>query len=316
MKISVITACLNRREFIGAAIESVLAQNYPDFEHWIIDGGSSDGTQEVLRRYPHLNVLSEPDSGVYDAWNKGIDRANGDVIAILNSDDVYAAGAFHKCARLFATFPSTPVASGGCQIFRLSSRGNPVEMHRYQDPERYRLSLRNATVGLPIINSRFFRRSLFDRLGRFDLAYAVASDRDFLVRASLSGVKDVSTPEIFYRYRWHAGSLTMNAGNRSLLRGLDDGLQLVEKIRASRSLRLEDDKALREWRRQIQATMVMVHTVMRDRETALSLAKQSFLADPHWLFTFLRCGAFAIGRKVRTNLRMWIQAASPQKITR
>ena len=67
MKFSIITACLNRREFIGAAIESVLAQNYPEFEHWIIDGGSSDGTLEVLNRYPHLKVLSEPDRGVYDA---------------------------------------------------------------------------------------------------------------------------------------------------------------------------------------------------------------------------------------------------------
>ena len=112
MKISVITACLNRKEFIGAAIESVLAQNYPHFEHWIIDGGSSDGTHEVLKRYPHLNVLSEPDRGVYDAWNKGIDRADGDVIAILNSDDMYAAGAFHKCAGLFAASPFAPVGSG------------------------------------------------------------------------------------------------------------------------------------------------------------------------------------------------------------
>ena len=73
-------------------------------------------------------------------------------------------------------------------------------MHRYEDPKRYRLSLRNATVGLPIINSRFFRRSLFDQLGRFDIAYTVASDRDFLIRASLAGIKDVSPPEIYYRY--------------------------------------------------------------------------------------------------------------------
>jgi glycosyltransferase involved in cell wall biosynthesis len=303
MKISVITACLNRKEFIAAAIESVLAQNYPDFEHWIIDGGSSDGTHEVLKRYPHLKVLSEPDSGVYDAWNKGIDRVNGDVVSILNSDDVYAAGAFHKCAGMLASSPSVPVASGGCQIFRMSTRGNPVEMHRYEDPERYRLFLRNVTVGLPIINSRFFRRSLFDRLGRFDLAYAVASDREFLIRAALRGVLDVSTPEIFYRYRWHAGSLTMNAGNRSLLRGLQDGLQMIEKIRATHSLRPADDQTLREWRRELQATMVLLHTVMRDRGRALSLAKQSFLADPRWLFTFLRSGAFAIGRRMRTHLR-------------
>jgi glycosyltransferase involved in cell wall biosynthesis len=307
MKFSIITACLNRREFIGAAIESVLAQNYPEFEHWIIDGGSSDGTLEVLNRYPHLKVLSEPDRGVYDAWNKGIDRASGDVVSILNSDDVYADGALQSCARILAAAPSVPVLSGGCQIFRMSSRGTAVEMHRYQNPNRYRLSLQNATVGLPIINSRFFRRSLFDKVGRFDLAYAVASDREFLVRAALSGIRDVSTPEIFYRYCWHAGSMTMNAGNRSLLKGLDEGLQMIQKIQKSRSLRLDDEKTLQKWRRELQATTVLVHAVLKDRETALSLAKQSLLADPCWLLTFLRCGALAVGRRVRTQLRMWAQ---------
>jgi glycosyltransferase involved in cell wall biosynthesis len=305
MKISIITACLNRREFIGTAIESVLAQNYPEFEHWIIDGGSSDGTLEILQRYPHLHVLSEPDRGVYDAWNKGIDRASGDVVSILNSDDVYTAGALHSCARILAGSPSVPVLSGGCQIFRMGQRGTAIEMHRYQDPRRYRLSLRNATIGLPIINSRFFRRSLFDKVGRFDLAYPVASDRDFLIRAALSGIQDVSTPEIVYRYCWHPGSLTMNAGNRSMLRGLDDGLQMIQKIRASRSLCPADDKTLENWRRELQATMVLVHTVLSDRSTAWSLAKQLLLADPGWLFTFLRCGAFAVGRRVRTRLRMW-----------
>jgi glycosyltransferase involved in cell wall biosynthesis len=307
VKISIITACLNRKEFIEAAIESVLAQNYPEFEHWIIDGGSSDGTLEVLNRYPHLHVLSEPDRGVYDAWNKGIDRASGDVVSILNSDDVYANGALHSCARILAASPSVSVVSGGCEIFRMSRLGTAVDMHRYQDPKRYRLSLRNATVGLPIINSRFFRRSLFDEIGRFDPAYAVASDREFLIRAALSGIRDVSTPEIFYRYCWHAGSLTMNAGNRSLLTALDDGLQIIANIRASHSLRPADDKTLQNWRRELEATMVLVHTVLKDRETALSLAKQSLLADPLWLLTFLRCGALAVGRRVRTQLRMWAQ---------
>jgi len=314
MKFSIITACLNRREFIGAAIESVLAQDYPEYEHWIIDGGSSDGTLEVLKRYPHLNVLSEPDRGVYDAWNKGIDRARGDVVSILNSDDVYASGALHSCARILATSPSVPVVSGGCQIFRMSRLGTAVEMHRYQDPKRYQLSLRNATVGLPIINSRFFRRSLFDEIGRFDLTYAVASDREFLIRAALKGIQDVSTPEIFYRYCWHGGSLTMNAGNRSLLKGIDEGLKMIQKIRASRSLQADDDKTLQKWRRELQATMVLVHTVMKERETALTLAKQALLADPRWLFTFLRCGAFAVGRRVRTQLRMWAQDSIPQKL--
>jgi glycosyltransferase involved in cell wall biosynthesis len=307
MKISIITASLNRKEFIGAAIESVLAQNYSDFEHWIIDGGSSDGTLELLQQYPHLKVHSEPDHGVYDAWNKGIGRATGDLITILNTDDNYAPGAFHSCAKLVAASPSVAVVSGGCQIYRMGRRGEEIEMHRYQDPRRYRLSLRNATVGLPNINSRFFRRSLFDKLGRFDLAYTVASDREFLIRASLAGVKDVCTSTIFYRYLWHAGSLTMNAGTRSMLRGLEDGLEMIRKTRASGCLEAAEDKTLREWGGELRATMVLLHAMMRDADHTLALAGESLRADPRWLFTLLRCGGLAVGRRVRTSMRTWVE---------
>jgi glycosyltransferase involved in cell wall biosynthesis len=307
MKISIITASLNRKEFIGAAIESVLAQNYPNFEHWIIDGGSSDGTLELLQRYPHLKLECGPDRGVYDAWNKGIERATGDLITILNSDDVYAPEAFHSCAQIAAASPAVPVISGGCQIYRTGPRCAEIEMHRYQDPRQYRLSLRNATLGLPIINSRFFRRSLFEQLGGFDLAYAVASDREFLMRASMAGVKDVCTSKIFYRYLWHAGSLTMNAGNSSMLTGLKDGLEMIRKTRASGLIGPADDETLREWQRELRATIVLLHAVTREADQALAVARESWRGDPLWLFTFLRCGALAVGRRCRTSLRTWVE---------
>jgi glycosyltransferase involved in cell wall biosynthesis len=305
MKISIITASLNRKDFIGAAIESVLAQNYPDFEHWIIDGGSSDGTVGFLRKYPHVKVISEPDRGVYDAWNKGIDRATGDFISILNSDDAYAAGAFESCARIVAGSPSAQVVSGGSQIYRKGHRGNEVVMHCYRDPRRYRLCLENATVGLPMINSRFFRRSLFDEIGRFDLAYPVASDRDFLIRASLAGIKDICSSEVYYRYLWHAGSLTMNAGNASMLRGLEDGLEMIRRTRARGAIGVGAAKTLRKWRRELLAVMVLVHATMREGDQALAVARESFLKDPRWLFTFVRCGLFAVGRRLRTKFRVW-----------
>jgi glycosyltransferase involved in cell wall biosynthesis len=321
MKISVITATLNRKEFIGAAIESVLVQNYPHFEHWIIDGGSSDGTLEFLKKYPHLKVLSEPDRGVYDAWNKGIDRASGDLVSILNSDDVYAPGAFHSCANLVAGSPSVLVVSGGCRIVRTARNGGEVEMHRYQNPRHYRLSVRNATVGLPIINSRFFRRSLFDRLGRFNLAYPVASDREFLIRASLAGVTDICTPKIFYHYLWHTGSLTMNKGNGTMLRGVEDGLEIIRQACLSGMMPAADVRTLRQWQRELVATMVMLYTVMRDYTKAFAVAKKALAADPQWLFTFLRCGAFAAGRRVRTRFRIWRQPGNltsqgPREISR
>jgi glycosyltransferase involved in cell wall biosynthesis len=309
VKISIITATFNRKDFIRAAIESVIAQDYSDFEHWIIDGGSSDGTLELLSEYPHLRVLSEPDRGVFDAWNKGVDRATGDLIGILNSDDVYPSGVFHSCAKFLEMAPAVLVVSGGCQIFRNGPGGVEIEMHRYQDPQRYRLSLRNATVGLPIINSRFFRRSVFDQLGRFALEYPVASDREFLIRTALAGIGDICSSEIYYRYRWHSGSNTMNAGNRTMLTGIEDGLEMIRKTRESHGLRVADQKVLLAWKRELLATRVMVHAVMRERARALSVAKESFLADPSWLFTLVRCGALATARRVRTTFRTWRQSA-------
>lgn len=303
MKISVITASLNRKEFIRAAIESVLAQKFSDFEHWVIDGGSTDGTLNLLREYPHLRVVSGPDNGVYDAWNKGIDLATGDLIAFLNSDDVYPEGVFKANADLFTKSSAALVVSGGAEIFQRLESGKEVQMHRYNDPRRYRLFLRNVTLGLPIINARFFRRTVFQQIGLFDLHYPLASDRDFLIRCALAGVNDVCSPQIFYRYRWHAGSLTMNAGNLSTLQVVKDGLEIIDSVRASRPLDPTQESVLSEWRRELQATKVMTLAVMREGAEALISATSSIKSDPRWLITFLRCGVLAVGRWLRTSWR-------------
>ena len=92
MKVSIITAVFNNREFIGDCIKSVVIQTYSNTEHVIIDGGSTDGTLEVIERYRDkiAKVISEPDNGIYDAMNKRIKVATGDIIGTLNSDDIYA----------------------------------------------------------------------------------------------------------------------------------------------------------------------------------------------------------------------------------
>jgi len=97
--ISVITPSLNAGRYIEAAIESVIAQNYPNYEHIVIDGGSSDATTTILERHSHLQWVSKPDQGQSDAMNKGFDRAAGDVIVYLNADDYFKPDAFHAVAR-------------------------------------------------------------------------------------------------------------------------------------------------------------------------------------------------------------------------
>lgn len=91
MKISIITVSLNSETFINDCLTSVNQQNYNDVEHIIIDGGSTDNTINIVKKYPHIKkIVSEPDKGIYDAMNKGIEIATGEIIGFLNSDDFYA----------------------------------------------------------------------------------------------------------------------------------------------------------------------------------------------------------------------------------
>ena len=109
-------------------------------------------------------------------------------------------------------------------------------MHRYEDARRYQLSLRNVTLGLPSINARFFRRAVFEKIGDFNLDYPIAADRDLLIRAALAGMPDAPVSRVLYRYRWHSKSLTMNAGDDNLLRGMEDGLTIIQRLKEERNL--------------------------------------------------------------------------------
>jgi glycosyltransferase involved in cell wall biosynthesis len=120
--ISIITPCLNRVKFIREAVESVLAQNYLSFEHIIIDGGSTDGTLELFKQYPHLKVEFGQDRGMYDALNKGLKLARGEIIGFLNSDDLYAENVFASIAEKFEKQNSLAVA-GEALIFNMSPDG-------------------------------------------------------------------------------------------------------------------------------------------------------------------------------------------------
>ena len=104
-KISVVTPCFNGISTIRETIESVRRQDYPEWEHIVFDGGSTDGTVKLLQEYPHLLWTSEKDEGHYHAMNKGIERATGEVVAVLNADDCYRPGALRAVGEAFAAHP-------------------------------------------------------------------------------------------------------------------------------------------------------------------------------------------------------------------
>jgi glycosyltransferase involved in cell wall biosynthesis len=138
-KISVVTPCLNSEYTIRQTIESVLSQNYPDFEHIVMDGGSTDGTIGILKEYPHLAWQSGQDEGHYDAMNRGVSAASGDVIGILNADDCYRDHALRAVGRAFRAHPDWDalfgdvifVDSEGHEIFRRKETGYDYDILRF-----------------------------------------------------------------------------------------------------------------------------------------------------------------------------------------
>ncbi len=111
--VSVITAVFNGEAFIASCIESVLSQDYPNIEHIVLDGGSTDGTVAILRKYQDQIAFwqSEPDKGVFDAWNKGLDLARGEWIAFLGADDCYLPGAISAYIELAQRNPEAEFLS-------------------------------------------------------------------------------------------------------------------------------------------------------------------------------------------------------------
>ncbi|MBV8586661.1 MAG: glycosyltransferase [Verrucomicrobia bacterium] len=210
LKFSVITPYLRRTSFIAGAIESVLVQSYSDFEHIIVSHGSTNDLPERLKAYPHLRILSAPETSVYEAVNCGLASARGDAVILLNSDDILAEGAMQLAAEIFQHTAGTEMVSGGCEIFEQDQNVRQI-INRYLEPRQYALNLANVTDGLAIINARIFRRRVFDRVGLFDRDCEIAPDRDWLIRAARAKIPDAPVSRITYRYRWDGGALTIRS---------------------------------------------------------------------------------------------------------
>jgi len=180
MKISVITAVYNAEETVAEAIESVLGQTHPDVELIVIDGGSTDGTIELLERYrDRIDVLvSEPDGGIYDALNKGIARASGDVIGFLHADDLYAGS--EVVAQIAAAFAGTDAdAVYGDLVY--VSKAQPDRVIRYWQAGDFTIDkLKHGWM--PPHPTFYLRRSHYEQQGGFDTAFRIAADYDCMLR--------------------------------------------------------------------------------------------------------------------------------------
>jgi glycosyltransferase involved in cell wall biosynthesis len=178
--VSVITVSYNSITTIKDTINSVLAQTYPDIEFIIVDGSSTDGTVELIRSFGNriTKFVSEPDKGVYDAINKGIRLATGDIVGILNSDDFFYDNTVIEKVSECLNHENTDAVFGDVQFFNPSKPGNIV---RYYSSGNFKTSKFKFGF-MPAHPSFYVKRELFEKFGYYKIDYKIAADYELILR--------------------------------------------------------------------------------------------------------------------------------------
>lgn len=203
-KISVITVTWNRVELLEEAIISVINQKYENFEHIVIDNASTDGTVEMLKRYPHVTWVSEPDNGQSDAMNKGLKLATGAIFAWLNDDDLYPNGVFDLIDKKL-DLNTHSFAYGVCDI--IGTKGKLIGRSKFHKFDTQRMMLGHNNINTPAV---FASIELIRQVGLMDESLFATFDLDMWIRLSL--VKPpLPLREVTSLLRLHGNSGLMSA---------------------------------------------------------------------------------------------------------
>lgn len=224
MKVSIITISFNSAATLEDTIRSVLSQDYPDLEYIIVDGNSTDGTMDIVKRYQSsiAQFISEPDKGIYDGMNKGLKMATGDLIGILNSDDIYEdSKVISDVVHLMESSQSLAAYADLVYVDRLDTS----KVTRYWKSGSYKKgAFRKGWM--PPHPTFFVRKSVYDRYGYFNLHLKSAADYEIMLRfIHKHGIEPAYLPRVITR---------MRAGGQS-------NLSLKNRIKANR----EDREAWR-----------------------------------------------------------------------
>lgn len=242
-KISIITPVYNRVGMIEQTIHSVLSQDYPNVEYIIIDGGSTDGTVDIIRKYADneairlkgykankvsetspndlitscpnslptqvVRWISEKDNGMYHAIMKGMAMATGEIVAWINSDDMYHTGALHIVGQIFAQLPEVEWLTGTPTLYNAEGRCVKTFSTQYWSWERFK----RGDFRWLQQESTFFRKSLFDRVGGLNLQYRLAADFELWCKM-FQTAKLYSVNTILGGFRQHGEQLSIEGQNR------------------------------------------------------------------------------------------------------
>ncbi len=209
-KVTIVTPSYNQAEFLEETILSVLNQNYPNLEYWVIDGGSTDGTKEILKKYSNrlTGWVSEKDQGQTDAINKGFSHASGDILAWINSDDTYQPNAISQAVNLLVEHPEWGMVYGDTQF--INEHGKIIG--KFPAAQTDYEKLRQGYVHIPQ-QASFFRANLWNKIGPLDPTFYFAMDYDLWVRLAKEAPL-VYVRQLWANFRLHGSAKTISADDR------------------------------------------------------------------------------------------------------
>ncbi len=282
MKISIVTPCYNAAATIGETIRSVLDQQGVNLEYIVCDGGSGDGTADIIRSHAAQLAwwVSERDRGQVDAINKGFARATGNVLGFLNGDDVLAPGALKTVCDTLANNPHADIVQGGVEWIDFDGRtlGTHLgDMNSLEDAlDIFRVWWGGRQWVQPEV---FYRRALKDRVGSFDERYHLAFDYDFWVRCFRAGARVQRIPETLVRFRRHAAQKSVDADRANA------------EIRAILAENLANRPQISAWtRRRLRA------------ELSYDIYQSGKLPRPAFASTLLRHPSWLLSARVRQRI--------------
>jgi glycosyltransferase involved in cell wall biosynthesis len=214
LSFSVVTPSFNQANYLEKTICSVLDQSYPKLEYLVMDGGSTDGSLDIIKRYEDRLAywVSEPDKGQSDAINKGFMRSSGDIVAWLNSDDLYLPGALQRVAEYFANHPTIYCVYGDLQV--IDSGGNYLFTKKIIPFSYNSLFFAEAYIGQP---ASFWRREVITKIGLVDPALHFWMDYEYYLRMAKNGIRfgHIYTPLAAFRLQPESKTVRIISARKS-----------------------------------------------------------------------------------------------------
>jgi glycosyltransferase involved in cell wall biosynthesis len=292
--LTIVTPILNRRGTLKAALESVDEGLGGRVEHLVVDGGSHDGSREVVLAHPGTCLIDAPGSTLYQAINIGLQHAQGNWIALLNSDDLFEPGALEAILPLLERSKADAVR--GRAHYRWS---NDSPDHTPAPPATGTLTLDTVLFGGPAINAIMIRRSTLDRIGAFDEQFAIAADREWLLRAQLWGWNVQHIDLALYRYTLHSGSLTLSQRASSASRWTSEHVAIARRYLRSWPRLSHEHVQLARWHAQETARLALQQARRYRIGAAAKELWIGFREDPVLPFSFFGALIAAVIRRRR-----------------